>query len=194
MKRVLIATSNAGKLEEYKSYLESAGFKAISLSDEGIDSTAPEKGKSYSEIAENKAQFYSKHTKLPLVAEDSGLEIHALRGFPGVETARWMAGSDEVKNLAIIQKMKGIKYRKAIFKVVLVYLHKKEIVRFQGEMIGEIAEKPQGIMGFGFDQIFYIPEKKRTLAELLLFEKNKISARGQALKKLVSYLKKFSPQ
>src|SRR4030042_2514976 len=193
MRKILIATHNQGKLEEYKSYLSPLGYKLVSLSDLGINDVSPEVGDTFLEAAQNKAFFYSKFTHLPMVAEDSGLEINVLHGFPGVLSDRWMEGDASEKNLSIIKKMEGIQDRKAVFKAALVYLFKKERVSFEGQVFGEIAKKPEGIMGFGYDPLFYIPSTKRNMAQILLLEKNQISHRSQALQKLVSYLKKYKP-
>ena len=193
MKKILIATSNKGKFEEYKSYLYPMGFVPVSLEEEGINFTPEEVGKTYLEIARNKAKEYSKYTKLPVVAEDSGLEIYVFWDFPGVYSDRWMVGTSDQKNEAILEKMKGIEYRRATFRVVVVYLHKKEFVHFEGEMSGEISNTAEGVKGSGYGRIFYIPEKKRTLAQILIFEKNKISHRGKAIQKLASYLKRYKP-
>lgn len=192
MSKILVATHNKGKSEEYKSYLDNLGFKIVGLDEEGINSAAEEVGNSYIEIAERKASFYSKYTNLPLIADDSGLEIYALGGFPGVNSNRWVKGSDSERNFALLNKMEKIKDRRAIFKTIIVYLHKKTFVRFAGELSGEISYKPSGVTGFGYDPIFYVPKMKRTLGELLLFEKNQISHRSQALQKLASYLKKYT--
>ena len=194
MKEIAVATHNKGKLEEYKNYLNPLGYKVLSLDNLGITEEAPEEGESFLEVAENKAIFYSKLTHKPIVADDSGLEILALDGFPGVKTNRWMEGSDREKNIAIEQKMKDKKDRRATFKAIIVYKKGKTLVRFQGELSGEISAKPRGVMGFGYDPIFYLPTLKRTLGELLLFEKNQISHRAKALQKLVSYLKKYKAQ
>lgn len=191
-KKILVATTNVGKLEEYKNFLDPLGYKVVSLKDEKISDEAPENGVSYTEIAECKAKFYAKYTNLPLVAEDSGLEIFSLDSFPGINSNRWMSGSAADKNQAILNKMRGISDRRSVFKTVIVYLYGKTLVRFDGELPGEIAKKPQGKMGFGYDPIFYIPSLHKTLAELILMEKNKISHRAHALQKLTSYLKKYS--
>ena len=194
MKKILIATHNEGKLQEYKSCLGQINYKLVSLKELGIKEVSPEAGNTFLEVAQNKALFYSKFSKLPIVTEDSGLEIHALRGFPGVLSDCWMGGSEAQKNLILLKKMKSIRDRKAMFKTAVVYLHKKEHVSFTGQMSGEIAHKPEGIMGFGYDPIFYVPSKKRTLGQIVLLEKNQISHRAQAIQKLASYLKKYKPQ
>ena len=188
MKKIVIATHNRGKLEEYKSYLAPLGYETLSLSDLGISAKSPEIGESYFEIAENKASFYSRFTKLPIVTEDSGLEIHALANFPGIKSDRWMEGTGRQKNLAIIQKMVGISDRRALFKVVIVYKHKRRLVTFTGEMRGEIAAKPEGVMGFGYDPIFIPNGVSKTFAEIPVEEKNRISHRAIAVKKLTDFL------
>src|SRR3989304_2540650 len=150
MKEIAVATHNKGKLEEYKNYLNPLGYKVLSLDNLGITEEAPEEGESFLEVAENKAIFYSKLTHKPIVTDDSGLEILALDGFPGVKTNRWMEGSDREKKIAIEQKMKDKKDRRATFKAIIVYKKGKTLVRFQGELSGEISAKPRGVMGFGY--------------------------------------------
>ena len=90
MKKILIATHSEGKLQEYKSYLNQLDYNLVSLNDLNIKAVSPETGSTFLGNAQNKALFYSKFTKLPIVAEDSGLEIHTLHGFPGVLSDRWM--------------------------------------------------------------------------------------------------------
>ena len=194
MKKILIATHSEGKLQEYKSHLGQLDYKLVSLMELGIKDISPEVGNTFLEVAQNKASFYSRFTKLPIVAEDSGLEIHALGGFPGVLSDRWMKGSEAQRNLGILIKMRNIRDRKATFRAVIVYIHKKEQVSFMGQMSGEITYKPEGIMGFGYDPIFYVPARKRTLGQIVLLEINQISHRAQAIQKLTSYIKKYKPQ
>ena len=193
-KKILVATTNTGKLEEYKYYLEPIGYKVISLKDLNVTAEHEEKGNSYTEIAEEKVDFYSKYSNLPLIADDSGLEILTLDNFPGVNSNRWMAGTSQDKNNSILHKLKNVKDRRAIFKTVLVYKHKNSKVRFEGELYGLITDKPSGVTGFGYDPIFYVPQADKTLGDLTLVEKNKVSHRGRALKKLVSYLEKYKPK
>jgi XTP/dITP diphosphohydrolase len=190
-KKILVATHNKGKLQEFKSFLTPLGFGVVSLDSEGITQDAPETGKSFLEIARNKALFYSKLSKLPIIAEDSGLEIHALRGFPGIKTHRWLEGSNKERNAAILEKMGGVVDRRATFKVVIAYRYKKDFVHFEGEMKLEIAKKIEGGAGFGYDPILYVPEKDSTLAQMPLFLKNQISHRAKALRKLTSYLRNY---
>lgn len=194
MKKILVATHNKGKLEEFRTYLHSTGYEVVDLNSVGVNEVSPEIGNSYLEIAQNKAIFYSKFSKLPIIAEDSGLEILSWKNFPGIKSHTWMEGTDEQRSKAILKKMEGIPDRRAVFKVVIVYMKKGKIVTFGGEMRGEITKESEGVMGFGYDPIFYVPELKRTLAKITHFEKNKISHRGQAMQKLVSYLNKYKPE
>lgn len=190
-KKILIATRNRGKLEEYRNYLNPLGYDLLDLDDEGISEDAPEEGRSFTEIAESKAHFYSQFTSHALITDDSGLEIPALDNFPGVKSNRWFKGSNQDKNNALLHRMRNISDRRAVFKTVIVYRHKKTLVRFEGQLYGTISFKPKGNMGFGYDPIFNIPSENRTLAEFLLIEKNKISHRGIAMNKLESYLRKY---
>ena len=189
-KKIFVATTNLGKLEEYRNYLEPLGYTVLGMKDLGISEEAPEQGETFLQIAENKGLFYSNYTKLPIVADDSGLEVVALDNFPGIKSNRWMEGSDQDKNKALLLKLKNETDRRSVFKTAIVYLHRKIMVRFEGELYGLIAADPRGQTGFGYDPIFLVPGIKRTLGELLLFEKNKISHRAKALQKLTSYLKK----
>lgn len=192
--KILVAIHNQNKLEEYKSFLSTYKIDVVSLRKEKISVHAPEVGNTYLEMAQNKALFYSRLTKLPLVTEASGLEIHALGAFPGIRSDTWLHATDKERNLELIKKMQGVKDRKSFYKLVMVYLHRKRLVPFSGEISGQIAQKPEGIIGADYDPIFYIPSKKRTLGQILLFEKREFSPRAQALQKLVSYLKKYEPQ
>src|SRR3989344_1682156 len=171
-KKIFVATTNLGKLEEYRNYLEPLGYTVLGMKDLGIGEEAPEKGETFLQIAENKALFYSNYTKLPIVADDSGLEVIALDNFPGIKSNRWVEGSDQTKNKALLLKLKNETDRRSVFKTAIVYLHRKIMVRFEGELYGLIAADPRGQTGFGYDPIFLVPGIKRTLGELLLFEKN----------------------
>lgn len=194
MKKILISTHSKGKLEEYKTYLQPTHYSIVGLNEIGVNDVSPENGNSYLEVAQNKALFYSQFSKLPIIAEDSGLEILSWKNFPGIRSHTWMEGTDEQRNREILKKMEGVADRRAVFKVAIVYMYKKRFVNFSGQMRGKIAKESEGVMGFGYDPIFYVPELKRTLAKITHFEKNKISHRGQAMQKLVSYLNKYKPE
>ncbi len=190
MRQVLVATNNEGKLKEVQNYLESADFKVISLKDANIDVIVDERGKTFEENAKIKAATYSKYTDLPLISEDSGLEIEALNGFPGVKTARWKEGSDRARNEGILERMSAVKNRKAKFVSAVVFYDKRNNIlkTFEGVMNCQIARKPSGTNGFGYDPILFIPELGKTTAEISLEDKNKISHRGKALQKLAGFL------
>src|SRR3990172_4755049 len=193
MGNILVATHNKIKFQEYESLLSQVNFGLVKLSDIGIGQVHNEIGDSYLDIAKNKAEFYSKYSKLPLIADTSGLEIHALRGFPGIYSHRWMKGTFKEINNSLLERMSGAKDRLANLLVVIIYLNKKNFVYFEGKIKVEIAYKAQGVLGFGYDPIIYIPEKKRTLAQIPLFERNQISHRALALQKLASFLRKYKP-
>ena len=193
MGKIIVATHNKIKFQEYESLLSQVNFDLVSLFNTNISQVHDEIGNSYLDIAKNKAEFYSKYTKLPVIADTSGLEIHALRGFPGIYSHRWMKGTFEEINNSLLEKMRNIKDRLANLLVIIVYLNKKNFVYFEGKIKVEIAYKAQGVLGFGYDPIIYIPEKKRTLAQIPLFERNQISHRASALQKLASFLRKYKP-
>ena len=193
MGKILVATRNKIKFQEYESLLSQVNLDLISLFDAGINQVYDEIGDSYLDIAKNKAEFYSKYSHLPVVADTSGLEIHALRGFPGIYSHRWMKGTFKEINNSLLERMSGAKDRLANLLVVIIYLNKKNFVYFEGKIKVEIAYKAEGTMGFGYDPIIYVPEKKRTLAQIPLFERNQISHRAIALQKLASFLRKYKP-
>jgi XTP/dITP diphosphohydrolase len=191
-KEVVIATSNQGKLKEFKRMLEPLGYEVFSLSDEKVDIDVEETGKTFMENSLIKAHCIAK--KLPdkiVIADDSGLEVHALNGFPGIYSARFMEGQPyELKRQAIIDKLKGFKDRSANFTsaVSLVGFDNEDHV-FVGKTYGTIAEKPSGISGFGYDPIFFSDELKKTFGEATPEEKDSVSHRGRALKQLEEFIK-----
>src|SRR3990167_4204140 len=165
MGKILVATRNKIKFQEYESLLSQVNFDLVNLFSINISHLYDEIGDSYLDIAKNKAEFYSKYSKLPVIADTSGLEIHALRGFPGIYSHRWMKGTFEEINNSLLERMSGTKDRLANLLVIIVYLNKKNFVYFEGKIKVEIAYKTEGTMGFGYDPIIYVPEKKRTLAD-----------------------------
>ena len=196
MKKLLLATHNQGKLKEIKKKLEGTNIKVVSLNDLKILDKIEETGKTYLENAELKARFYGDTTGLPTLGEDSGLEIDALGGEPGVYTARYSEGSDKDKCRFILKKIKNEKNRKCRYRAVMFFYDPKKTTTFNSEGIleGEIAKEPKGTGGFGHDPIFYLPDRKKTVAEIGLEEKNKISHRHNALEKIlpkiIDYLNK----
>jgi XTP/dITP diphosphohydrolase len=153
-----------------------------------------ERGRTFEENARSKGLYYSHRWSGPTLAEDSGLEIDALGGAPGVRSARFSAPrpSDEknVRKVLRLLERERAPARKARFVCALVLAERGRIVaEFRGEVRGRIAAGPRGVSGFGYDPIFYYPPLRRTFAELAPGIKNKVSHRGRALAKLRRFLR-----
>lgn len=189
MKDIMIATSNAGKVKEYKSLLEPYGYTVHSLKElDPID--IDENGSTFAENALIKAKAVKDKCNMMVISDDSGLEIDALNREPGIHSARYLEGHDYAyKNKVIIERMENQANRTARFVCAIALCDEKGEHVFEGVMEGEIAKEPKGENGFGYDPIFLIPELNKTSAELPLEEKNKISHRGKATRLLEEYLK-----
>ena len=189
---VVIATRNAGKLREFRSLISVPGLEVLGLADLSIDRDCREDGQSFVENARQKALFYSNHTPLPVLADDSGLEVFALGGRPGIYSARYAgpkaADSDRIEKLLAELDAAGGD-RSARFVCALALARGNRIlIETEGECCGVIARAPRGTKGFGYDPIFLFPELGRTYAELDGEEKNCYSHRGQAVRKLLEAL------
>jgi len=187
MKEILIGTHNRHKVEEISKLLAGIPVKLKCLKDFPEISPIEEDGSTLEENAVKKAQAYSKATGLFTVADDTGLEVAALGGAPGVYSARY-AGEDcsfKDNNAKLIHERAAKKNgdRRARFRCVIACIDPKkdEIVTVEGYVDGEITSEVKGDQGFGYDPVFYVPELKKTLAELTLDEKNKISHRFKAI-------------
>ena len=184
MKEIVIASGNKGKIKEAQEILEE--FKIISMGELGIEIDVEEDQKTFKGNAIKKAETIAKALNGKMcIADDSGIEIEYLDGFPGVFTKRWHKGTDREKNLAIIEKLKGIpkEKRKIKFITAMALSDGKKTICEVANIDGFVAEEIRGENGFGFDEIFEL-ENGKTLAELSQEEKNKISARKIALENL----------
>lgn len=191
-----MATTNPGKIREIKAALRGLPLRIWSLKDMGIDRRYVEKGETFRENARAKAIFYSQLTHALTLAEDSGLEIEALKGAPGVQSARFAGPSaNDEKNIAkVLRLLKNVppSKRKARFVCYLCLAKKGKILKsFKGEVRGWITEKKKGHSGFGYDPIFWYRPLGRTFGELRPHEKNRVSHRGRALRQLKHYLEKI---
>lgn len=188
---ILIATNNEHKVIEFKKAFESFNINVYSLRDVNLNIDVEETGKSFKENAFLKAKAVSNLTEMVVIADDSGLEIASLDGFPGIYSARFMEGHPyKEKFIAIFDKLKNSKDRTANFNCTLCVMNlNKEPLFFEGKAYGLILESFQGENGFGYDPIFYYPPLKKTFAEMTQDEKNSVSHRGNAIKLLVNYLK-----
>jgi len=191
MNEFVIATNNPGKLREVKALLSDTGINILELNKVLTSKQIPEiveTGQTYRENARLKAQTIGDLTNRPTLADDSGLEIKALDNFPGIHSARWYSGTDQERNLALLNKLKQIKDRQARYvSLICLYLpEQNQFIYARGELKGQIGLKTagNGVAGFGYDPIFIPQGYDRSLAELGDDVKLKISHRTQALKKL----------
>lgn len=190
---LLIATSNQGKLTEIKECLSGFFIRILNLRDLHISEIFPEQGNTFLENARGKSIFYGRDWPGLTLAEDSGLEIEILKGEPGVHSARY-AGSnatDEQNIEKILSKLSGIPHdqRKARFICCMVLSQKGKVIKeIQESVEGFITTEKKGKNGFGYDPVFYHPPLGKTFAQLSKSEKNRISHRGKALKKLRDFL------
>lgn len=188
MLKLLLATANPGKIREYRHLLRDLPFKLVTLAEEDINAVVAEQGASFEENARLKAIAYARLSQLTSLADDSGLEIDALGGKPGVHSARFAGekSTDETKIGNLLAKLKDVpkEKRTARFKCVIAIASPTgKVALCSGECHGLIALESRGEDGFGYDPIFYIPELDKTMAELPLEIKNQISHRGKAAQK-----------
>lgn len=199
---LLIATSNPGKVREIEQAIRSLSFSFFieikTLKEFPHVSPPEETGKTFFENAFLKAKYYCEKTGLPCLADDSGLEVEALDGAPGVFSSVYAGknASDEENNKKLLKNLEGIplQKRKARFVCVMVLYHPSgKFLTTEGKWEGLIGFEPRGNLGFGYDPLFLVPEYnyQKTAAELSTEEKNKISHRGKALQKLVDLLPEF---
>lgn len=189
--RIILASNNQHKVDEFKKVLFPLGYNVISLKEAQIEVEPDENGKTFKENALTKCLAVSKYTNDIILSDDSGLEIHALNNFPGIYSARFMEGHPYTdKFIAINEKLNGKDDKSANFNCTLcLYNFEKNPIYFEGKCEGLIIDKPRGNNGFGYDPIFYFPLLGKTFAELSPEEKNSYSHRGEAIKLLVKYLK-----
>jgi XTP/dITP diphosphohydrolase len=193
---IIAATKNRGKVLEIRRALKGLGFKIDSLNDFPDIPGIEEDGKSFNENALKKARFYSKYFGKLAIADDSGLEVDSLKGLPGIYSARYAGegASDQERNQKLLGEMKGIPISKrgARFKcVIAVVSHDGREAVAEGACRGRIGFKEMGKKGFGYDPIFILPQCGKTMAQMTLEEKNRVSHRGKALRKLRKIITKF---
>jgi XTP/dITP diphosphohydrolase len=191
--KLLLATNNQGKLREYRALLRGIPFEIATPAVLGIIGGVEEVGNSFEENAALKAAAMAGQSGLLTLADDSGLEVDALGGEPGTRSHRYAGegASDTDRNTYLLTKLKSApaKDRTARFRCVIAIAAPDGKVRlFSGECPGVIIDTPRGENGFGYDPIFFIPELGKTMAELTLAEKNKISHRARAAEKAKNYL------
>jgi XTP/dITP diphosphohydrolase len=193
---VIAATRNKGKAREIREALKGLGLRILTLSDFSDVPEIEEDGKSFIENALKKARFYSKYFGKLTIADDSGLEVDSLKGLPGIHSARYSGekASSQENNRKLLNAVKGVPFSKrgAKFKGILAMVSPdgREVIK-EGSCRGKIGFKEKGKRGFGYDPLFLLPKYGKTMAELSLEEKNKISHRGKALRKLRRVIRPF---
>ena len=194
MKKLIIATRNRGKVKEIKSLLQGYDYEILSLEEAELAIDIEENGKSFEENSLIKAMAVHNITGEMAVADDSGLEIDFLNYAPGIYSARFLnCNNDKERYEGVLALMKGIpeEYRSARFKCAVSLVTDTSTKTFTGTIVGKIAFKAEGENGFGYDPVFYIPEYKKTMAQIDSELKNCISHRGRAFKQLAETLKKW---
>src|SRR5687768_5882654 len=191
--KLVIASNNSGKLREIGHLLEPLGIAVLPQSAFNV----PEADEPYQTFVENalaKARHASAHTNLPSLADDSGICVDALKGKPGILSARYGGEprSDERNNQKLIDVLKNQSDRRAHYYCVIVLLRHAEDpqpIIVDGTWYGEIVQNPRGKGGFGYDPYFFLPDLDKTAAELPMEQKNRISHRGKALAQLVERIR-----
>lgn len=195
LKKIVFASRNRGKIKEIQALLTDSGVTLHSLEDYPDLPEIQEDGKSFLENALKKARTIAELTGEVVLADDSGLEVEALHGAPGIYSARYTGeeGDDGKNNLKLLNDLRGVPPagREAVFRCILVLCRPDgRYQSFDGIWEGRIAEAPAGQGGFGYDPVFYLPERGVTVAELPAEIKNRISHRAKASAKLKVWLEK----
>lgn len=198
MQKILIATHNFGKYKELMEVLEDLPFKFVSLNDEKITEDVEEDGDSFEANAIIKAEFFSRLTGLPAIADDSGIHVDALNGELGIKTRRWGAGAeatDEEWLNHFLDRMATEKNRRAEFVACVAFAHMGEqTVTFRGECIGQILDSPKTEIehGIPLSSVFLPEGKDKVYSAMTKNEKNEISHRGIAIKKCYKHLLNYN--
>ncbi len=197
MKHVLIASSNAGKLRDFAAVAARHGVEVALLPNFKLLPECVEDGATFEENARKKAEHYSRHAHGELVlADDSGIEIDALGGEPGVRSARYAAATehgnshDAANNALVFERMKDVPEQKRTGRFVCVIAIARDgrtIATFRGQAEGRILRELRGSGGFGYDPMFYFPALAKTFAELSPAEKAEVSHRGQAFQRFLEW-------
>ena len=200
---IFLASTNQGKIAEANSLFATSSHRLLSINDQqqlaALGQILPrdlEIKEDAATLATNallKAQAWAQHISFPIIADDSGLLLAAFPGFPGVKSKRWLAGSDQERNQALLTKLAKTANRQAKFQTVLVLYDPQSTKQqfFVGEVTGQIAPQVRGEAGFGYDPLFIPDGYQETFAQLGLRLKNKISHRAQAWRKLMTHLAKL---
>jgi XTP/dITP diphosphohydrolase len=196
MARLLIATNNPGKVEEFESLLKDCSLELTTPLSLGLDLIVEETGKTYVENAVLKGEAFSNASGLWTLADDSGLEVDALEGMPGLHSARYVqkqGATDADRRRWLLHRLTGKpKPWSARFRCSIALVSPSGRVEIsEGSCLGEIVSNERGSHGFGYDPIFYLTALGKTMAELSMHEKNKISHRAQAVREILPLIQQF---
>ena len=204
MRRILIATSNPGKLRDFAGAAKQHGIEIGSIPDFASLPPVIEDGLTFEENARKKAEQYSRYEPEEIVvADDSGLEVDALNGAPGVHSARYAADQphladenteDEANNARLLRELRKVPSEKRTGRFVCVLAAARDgqtLATFQGTAEGVILDSPRGTNGFGYDPLFYFPQIQKTFAELSAEEKARYSHRGAAFRQFLEWCERF---
>lgn len=195
--KILLATGNKGKLKEMRELFNNIeNITIIGLQDLPEVEEPVEDGNTFLANAYIKCMYYYNKFKMPVISDDTGLMVDYLHGEPGVHTARYGSingeHTDPKKNYEkILRKLNGVKERGCHFTTAMYFYDGRTLISSVGSMYGEVALKPEGIHGFGYDPIFFYPELGKTVACLDEKEKNQISHRGKASRLMIQQLKNY---
>lgn len=191
--KLVLASKNKGKLVEMQAILEELGVEVVLQSELGIDVDVEETGTTFTENAMLKASAVMEASGLPAIADDSGLCVDWLNGAPGIFSARYGGvETDEDRYRLLLNNMRGALNRAAHFHASIVCCFPNgDTVTAEGDCFGTVAYAPAGEGGFGYDPIFFVPEKRKTFSQLTAEEKNEISHRGVALRDFAAKLKDY---
>lgn len=195
--KLVLASKNPKKLKEMGDILSALGVEVLSEAQAGVDVEVEETGSTFAENARLKAEAVMRASGLPAVADDSGLCVDALNGAPGVYSARYGGeGLDDAgRYRLLLENMRGQLDRRCKFvSAICCVFPNGDVVEAWGECPGTLAYAPKGSDGFGYDPIFFLPERKKTFAELTAEEKNAISHRGKALEQFREKLAAYQAQ
>ena len=198
MNKLLIATNNKGKVKELQDLLKGTGLELITPADINLNLEVEEDGTTYAENAIKKASAFAHASGLVSLADDSGLEVDALDGAPGLYSARYHpkpGANDADRRAYMLENLKGkLRPWKARFHATIaIAIPEKDVQVVEGNCLGEIIPNERGTGGFGYDPIFLLPELNKTMAELEMEEKNRLSHRAKAVINAIPVLKKIFP-
>ena len=189
---IVIATTNLGKLKEYREMLEKYSVNCLSLKDINFDVEIVEDGNTFKENSYIKAKAISDYTNLPVIADDSGLSVDALGGLPGIYSARFsgLEHNDKANRLKLIDELHklNLSESKAHFTCAITYINNGEVIQTEGYVYGKVIDKEIGSNGFGYDSMFIPDGYNTTVGEIDEDSKNNISHRHNALIKLIEVL------